>query len=273
MIRTDKEFLEKYTTGWRLWQGIPGIEVTKKGRIFASFYSGGTGEGRGNAALVIMSDDGGETFSEPIVAAYYEEHRCFDPCIWIDPLDRLWFVWSIMPDDAVYASVCENPDADELVWSEARIIGYEIMMNKPTVLSTGEWLFPMAVWKRHARKGYRDPYNKDAVSGAWAYKTIDNGETFVKIGAAQVTESAYDEHMFVEREDGSLACFVRTTYGIGVCYSYDGGKNWTDGVNSRYGKSRTRFHISRLKSGRLLMVYHADTDRRDNLAAFLSEDD
>ncbi len=273
MIRTDKEFLAQYTTGWRLWQGMPGIEVTKKGRVFASFYSGGVGEGIGNVALVLVSDDGGKTFSEPVVAAYCEGHRCFDQCIWIDPLDRLWFIWSIMPDDGVYASICDDPDADELVWSEARLIGHEIMLNKPTVLSTSEWLFPMAVWKREMRKAYSLPYDKDAVSGAWAYKTIDNGKTFEKIGVAQVAESVYDEHMFLEREDGSLACFVRTTYGIGVCYSYDGGKNWTEGVNSGYGKSRTRFHIRRLRSGRILMVYHADTDRRNNLAAFLSEDD
>jgi len=273
MIRTDKEFLEKYTTGWRLWQGMPGIEVTKNGRIFACLYSGGVGEGKGNVALVLKSDDGGETFSEPIVAAYYEEHRCFDECIWIDPLDRLWFIWSVMPDDAVYASICENPDGDELVWSEARLIGHEIMLNKPTVLSTGEWLFPMAVWKRQMRKAYSGHYDKNAESGAWAYKTIDNGETFEKLGAAQVAESVYDEHMFLEREDGSLACYVRTGYGIGVCYSYDGGKNWTEGVNSGYGKSMTRFHIRRLKSGRVLMVYHADTNMRNNLTAFLSEDD
>lgn len=273
MIRTDKEFLEKYTTGWRLWQGIPGIEVTKKGRIFASFYSGGIGEGKGNVALIIMSDDGGETFSEPIVAAYCEEHRCFDECIWIDPLDRLWFIWAIAPDDAVYASICENPDAEKLVWSEARLIGREIMLNKPTVLSTGEWLFPMAVWKRKIRQRYSAPHDKNAESGAWAYKTIDNGETFEKLGAAQVAESIYDEHMFLEREDGSIACYVRTNYGMGVCYSYDGGKNWTEGVNSGYGKSMTRFHIRRLKSGRVLMVYHADTNMRNNLAAFLSEDD
>ena len=38
MLITDKKELEKYTTDKRFWQGIPGIEVTKKGRIFSTFY-------------------------------------------------------------------------------------------------------------------------------------------------------------------------------------------------------------------------------------------
>ena len=29
-------------------------------------------------------------------ADYDKDHRCFDPCIWLDPLGRLWFVWAVM---------------------------------------------------------------------------------------------------------------------------------------------------------------------------------
>ena len=57
MLITDKELLKKYTTENRIWQGIPSIETTKNGRIFLTFYSGGTREQYGNYVLLIISHD------------------------------------------------------------------------------------------------------------------------------------------------------------------------------------------------------------------------
>ncbi len=273
MIITDKKELLRFNPENRLWQGIPSIEVTKNGRIFVTFYSGSPGERIGNFAMVVKSDDDGKTFTNPIVAAYKEEHRCFDPCLWIDPLGRLWFVWAIMPNDGVYASICEDPDADELVWSEAFFIGCNIMMNKPTVLSTGEWLFPIAIWKNDMRNIYRIPYKERDDVGAYAYKTVDNGVTFERMGAADVPGRDFDEHVIVEMNDERLALFARTDKDIGVSYSYDRGKTWSPGEATGYGGPTSRFQIRRLKSGRLLMVNHVDTKERTNLAALLSEDD
>lgn len=82
----------------RLWQGIPSIECTEKGRLFSAFYSGGTTEQLGNYCVLLKSDDGGDTWSEPIAAADAGgSYRCYDPCLWIDPLGRLWFIWAVMP--------------------------------------------------------------------------------------------------------------------------------------------------------------------------------
>jgi len=90
MLITDKQELKKYAAEHRVWQGIPGIEVTKDGRIFSAFYSGNTVEGKGNFVALIKSDDGGKTFSDPVAVAFKEEGRCFDEVLWIDPLGRLW---------------------------------------------------------------------------------------------------------------------------------------------------------------------------------------
>lgn len=277
MIIRDKEQLSNYKPEYRLWQGIPSLEVTKSGRIFVVWYSGGIGERIGNFAIVVKSDDGGKTFSDPIVAAYKEEHRCFDPCLWIDPMGRLWFIWNIMPNDGVYASICDNPDAEELQWCDAFKIGEDLMLNRPTVLSTGEWIFPVAVWLREMRKMYGIPYDKDKVPGAYVYKSIDNGATFEKLGGADIPNRDFDEHMIVEMKDGELANYVRKSGGIGVSYSYDGGRTWSEGIDTGMGETGSRFHIRRLNSGRLLLVTHVDSKhkkvKRCNLAALLSEDD
>ena len=272
MLITDRKQLEQFYTDKRIRQGISIIEVTSKGRIFVTFYSGGTKEEFGNFAMIIKSDDG-VNYSEPIAVAYKEGYRCFDPCLWIDPLGRLWYTWGVAPEDAVYASICDDPDADALVWCEPFKIGHDVMMNKPVVLSTGEWLFPLAVWNWDVRTLAPEFDSKTPEKGSFVYKTTDNGKTFVKWGRAEVPNRHFDEHMVVELQDGRLMMLVRTRYGIGVSYSSDRGATWTEGVDSGLGGPSSRFFISRLKSGRLLLINHVNFTRRNNLMALLSNDD
>lgn len=272
MLITNRNELRRFYTDQRIWQGISSIEVTAKGRIFVTFYSGGIKEEFGNYSMIIMSDDG-INYSEPIVVAYKEGYRCFDPCLWIDPLGRMWFTWAIAPDDALYASVCNDPDADVLQWCEPFEVGHDVMMNKPVVLSTGEWLFPLAVWNYDVRTLAPEYDSKTPEKGSFVYKTSDNGKSFVKLGRAEVPKRHFDEHMVVERLDGSLMMLVRTRYGIGVSYSYDRGITWTEGVDSGLGGPSSRFFISRLRSGRLLLINHVNYTRRNNLMAMISDDD
>lgn len=274
MLITDPIQLQEFTACHRVWQGIPGIAHTKKGRTFLSFYSGNTKETYGNFAAVIKSDTDTD-FTEPIVVAkksgYY---RCFDPVLWIDPLDRLWFIWNVMPGEEVFASICDDPDAPVLHWNEPFYIGRGIMMNKPLVLSSGEWLFPIAFWQpnffREMRKGTA---GEDDIPASYVYKTADNGKTFVKIGGADIRNRSFDEHMVIEQANGILTMLVRTNYGIGVSYSYDRGKTWSAGENSQLQGPCSRFFLGKLRSGRVLLINHFEFTGRNNLTAMLSEDD
>ena len=247
MLITNKNELRRFYADHRIWQGIPGIVCTPSGRVFVSFYSGNVKETYGNFAALIMRDKE-EPFSEPVaVAEMPGKYRCFDPVIWLDPLSRLWFIWNVMPGERVMASICNNPDADELIFGEEFCIGRGIMMNKPVVLSTGEWLFPIAIWKKDVYYEYRkSELSADDVAGSYVYKTADNGESFVKMGYADVRDRIFDEHMLLEMDSGVLMMLIRTKYGIGASYSYDRGKTWSNGENSGFGGPNSRFHICRL---------------------------
>ncbi len=271
MFITDKKELKKYEAKHRKWQGIPSIEVTKNGRIFSTFYSGGITEDIGNYVVLLKSDDG-VNFSEPIAVAYMEDHRCYDPTLWIDPLGRLWLMWGLMPDHALYGIICDDPDAQELVWGKEFVIGYDVMMNRPTVLSSGEWLFPIAVWDKNIGIG-KLPRSQQSESAAFVYMTKDCGKTFEKLGGAVVEKRIFDEHMTLELNDGRLMMLVRTAYGIGVSYSEDKGRTWSKGEDSGIGGPSSRFHIKRLKSGRVLLVNHYNFKGRNNMTALLSDDD
>lgn len=271
MLITDPEKLQEYTSEKRNWQGIPGIEVTQKGRIFAAFYSGGITEDVGNYSLLVRSDDGGKTWSEPIAIAYAGvKSRAYDPCIWIDPQERLWFFYAVMPEHRQMGVCCGDPDADVLTWGEERVIGHDVMLNKPIVLKNGNWLLPIAVWRNGVKVNFESP-NTPKLS--FVYESRDNGESFTRLGGADVPNRSFDEHMLLERKDGSLLMFVRLMKGIGRSESFDGGKTWTAGEDTGLGGPNSRFFLGRLQSGNVILINHAVSDTRSWLTAYLSEDD
>lgn len=272
MLITDPKLLEQYTSTNRKWQGIPGIEVTSGGRLFATFYSGGETEDLGNYAMVVKSDDKGATWSEPVaVADYGEAARAYDPCLWIDPQGRLWFFFAVMPDHRELAFVCEDPDADILTWSEERYVGEDVMMNKPTVTGDGRWLLPIAVWNDGVTVKIPTEHIPKL---SFVYESRDNGKSFTRLGGADTPRRSYDEHMVLERRDGSLLMFVRTVYGIAQSESFDGGMTWSEGVDTGLGGPNSRFCLRRLHSGRVLLINHSNSEKpRSCLTAYLSEDD
>lgn len=272
MLITDGKKLREYYSDRRLWQGIPGIEVTKNGRIFSAFYSGGCDEEVGNYVVLLKSDDGID-FGEPIAVAYKENARCFDECIWIDPLGRLWLIWSVMPDNGVYGVICDDPDADELVWGKEFFIGNDVMLNKPIVLSTGEWLFPISVWGERVWSWMPERRTGQKELGAFVYKTTDMGKSFEKMGRVVHPDHSFDEHMLLELNDYRIMMLTRTMKGLGISYSYDRGKTWSPPKDSGIAGPNARFHIRRLKSGRILLVNHYNFKGRNNMTALLSDDE
>lgn len=270
MFITDREQLKNFGAGCRLWQGVPTVERTKKGRVFVSFYSGGTKEWLGNYCLLTCSDDG-EHFSDPIAVAYNgDDYRCFNPCLWIDPLGQLWFFWSVMPEHAVWAVVCQDPDAAELTWSQPKIIGHDVIVNKPTVLHSGEWLLPIAVWDESID---HCSVSKETDRRPFVYKSNNNGLSFHRLGGPIVENRSYDEHMVLEMKDGSLFMLSRTKTGLAESRSYDGGETWIKATTSKIKGPSSRFFLRQLRSGRILLINHHNFDGRNNMTAMLSEDE
>jgi len=274
MLITNPIDLKPFYAVNRQWQGIPGIERTESGRLFASFYSGGDTECMGNFAAVVMSDDGGKNFSEPIAVAYMgEDARAFDSTLWIDPLGRLWFIWSVMPESRVEFAICNDPDAETLRWEPVRMLGYDIMLNKPIVTSGGDWLFPVAVWANGLFTGEAGGSDGMHETGAHVILSRDQGKTFEKIGTVVAKDRWFDEHMLIEKNNGDIEMYIRTRYGVGKSISSDGGRTWSEACDSGFGGPNSRFYIGRLRSGRILLVNHYAFEGRNTLTAMLSDDD
>jgi len=280
MFITNETLLKPYQNEHRLWQGIPGIERTNGGRLFVTFYSGGKTEEPGNYVLLKKSDDDGYTWSDIIaVNDPIAPKRSFDPCLWLDPLGRLWWIWSQGEQESfdaiggVWFVRCDAPDAEELIWTAPRRFANGVMMNKPTVLKNGDWLFPCAIWTDNCYQGMPQVKGLESERKSNVYISRDNGGTFTLYGQADVPRRSFDEHMVIELKDGRLLMLVRTHYGIGKSCSSDGGKTWTPGEDSGIAGPCSRFYIRRLKSGRILLVNHYNFRGRNNLTAMLSDDE
>jgi hypothetical protein len=259
----------------RLWQGIPSIERTAKGRLWATWYGGPIIEGQngeGNYSVLVTSDDDGKTWSKPV--AVYDAAQFFggitlDPHLWIDPQGRLW--WFVNrnlkvkdPNGtfSVWGFCTEDADTDSPKWNAPIFAGYGSALNKPTALSNGDWIRPV------------DSFDKNDPQRTRFYVSRDQGKSFSFLTKTPIENGSFSEHMIVERKDGSLFALSRALYGIAQIESFDQGATWKN--DKPFTKERgvnARFFLRRLKSGAILLVVNDDPKTRTNMTAMLSEDE
>lgn len=259
----------------RRFQGISSMARAPKGRLWATWYGGpGKGEDGTNYVILVTSGDDGKTWSDEALVVDPDGDgpvRAFDPELWVDPTGRLWLFWAqARGHDAsvggVWAITADSPDAAEPTWSAPRRLTDGVMMCKPIVLSSGEWVLPASTWRK------TDNSAKMIVS-------TDEGQTWTERGSVNVPKAVrnYDEHMIVERKDGTLWMLIRTKYGIGESISKDRGKTWTECAPlESVPHTASRFFIHRLDSGNILLVKHGPITKqtgRSQLSAFVSKDD
>lgn len=260
----------------RAFQGIPGIEGCPGARLWATWYGGGTNEGVENVVFLATRKSPQDSWETVLVVDTPGNVRCFDPCLWRDPQGHLWLFWAqAVPhgiEPFVWAAVAESPELRDAAWSGPLEICPGVMMNKPLTLSTGATLLPVSNWKRSR---YANP--PEAVTAEVFSLDLSSRQAVLLGGAASEQEAkCFDEHMIVERLDGSLWMLVRTRQGIGESHSPDGGKTWSPIEPSRIQHTNSRFFIRRLQSGNLLLVKHGGASEavgRKNLQALLSKDD
>lgn len=257
----------------RKFTGISSMAVSDGTHQWAVWYTGITPEeDHNNYVVFARSKDRGNSWEELLAIDPDGSGpvRAYDPEIWVDPLGRLWVFWTQTigmdgSEAGVWAITTADPEAEEIQWTSPRRLTDGVMMCKPVVLSSGEWVLPASTWK------LTDFSARMVVS-------TDNGESWALRGAVNVPEEnrVFDEHMIVERKDGSLWMLIRTDFGIGESFSFDKGKSWSDMKTSIFAHPSARFFITRLNSGNLLMVKHGPIrirTARSHLMAFISQDD
>ena len=278
-----------------------GLGMTAKGRLWASWIAGG--DGPNSFTVASHSDDRVETWSDValVIDGHGEVPTRGNFCgrtniigtFWLDPDGkfRLYTDQTLLHFDGragIWESVAVDPDAEVSSWGEPRRIGHGHLINKPIVLSNGDWAmagYMTVTWTNSNYACVAGAFAElDAERGTTCYVSADRGATWEKRGTVRGLESDWNESQLVELKDGRLRVFMRATVGYGrmmVADSTDGGRTWTKPFSlPSMDNPNSRFQVTRLKGGRLLFVTHGapaasckDNQGRDRLTAYLSEDD
>ncbi len=281
----------KYSEKIRHFQGCPTIAITKGGRIFLGWYSGGTREPHmENYNLLIYSDDKGKTWSEPVLVIPSSKEKlihALDIQLWISPEGKLYVFWVQNNTDletnpkpelkenqpwicvdgyqfpdflhAEWVCVCDEPDTDTLTFSAPRCLDIGFLRCKPLVLTNGNWI----------------NFNYDQESDRYGYSISDNkGLSYTHYYGSKKISTYFDEAMAYEKNDGSIRMLARTYKEfLAESISCDNGLTWSEAVLTDIENPNTRFFISRTPSGRVLLINNDDKKERKNMTVYLSEDD
>ncbi len=267
-----------------------GMARSPRGRIFLAWF--GKDDGPDAVMLATWSDDEGKTFRKPefLIDQGHTPSGTHISCVvgtlWCDPDGRIWWIFaqSIGYYDGrggVWAAICENPDAGQPVFGTPFRIWHGCALNKPVVLASGEWALPVSLWRREqiwARRKYlqgavdKSLYAElDDLRGANLLISVDHGKSWEVRGRQRSVDPCFDENTFLERPDGTLKMFARDQHGIVSAISADRGYTWTP-FRREWRTATARFFLTRLQSGRHLLVRHDTTFDRSHLTAFLSDD-
>lgn len=269
-----------------------GIERTPGGRLWAVWVAGE--DGPRAFMLAATSDDDGETWSKPRLVINGNARVTPMPRsvivgnVWTDPLGRLWLFFDQTMNHfdgrgGLWFIRCDNPDDATPCWSAPQRIWHGSMLNKPIVLLTGEWLLPVQLLQHPGFGPFHGLFPElDALRGVNVVVSHDNGKSWSCRGNVVMPNPSWHEPMVVERRDESLWMLARTSKGVVETVSTDGGWSWsTPEYCTTIRQPPARFHLRRLRSGRILLIKHGDrldafSDRcrgRVKLSAWLSDDD
>lgn len=276
-VLLDSSVNTYYSISNRTWHGCPSVAVSNGGKVFSAWSTGGKAEGQPeNYAVLAFSNDNGKTWTEfayinsEEAGASTKTTTVCDAQLWLDHetnmLHCFYLVSSTLESfeksSAVWTFTISNVNEDFSKWefSPHRYLFPGLLRNNILVLSDGTWLA--------SPNDYMD--ERFTV----VYASTDKGETWSLRGKAYIPKAYnYDETILVEKEDGSIWMTVRNSSGVlRQSFSLDKGFTWTLSSATDIYNCTTRFNITRLSSGALLMVGNAAADRK-MMTAYLSYDD
>ncbi|MBE6577234.1 MAG: exo-alpha-sialidase [Ruminococcaceae bacterium] len=248
MFVCDVKDIEKFTANSNDRKN-PSLTFSNGGKLFLSVQTE-------NTVLITRSCDSGNSWSAPLAAVVLNGgETVFDSRLWVDPDNRLWFMWSVIPNNRVECAICADADSEKLVWGEVRTLDFGLMLSRPLVSIDGSYLFLSGVTKRELDARDASVINgKD--KGLYVYETRDKGETFTlrsKPFANNVTFEAFTaiEKIIQSRPNGVdivnksfYTVYAQVSYGIAKLVSPDGGVGFRAENDSTFGSYYSQFDAS-----------------------------
>jgi len=193
-----------------------------------------------------------------------------DGLVWLFYVVRFGDTWS---DSRIQVKISHD---GARTFSDASLLALEAGMmvrGRPIVLSDGDYLLPV-----YQETGHDTEFvGPDSTSLFLRYEA--RNKQWRQSGRIR---SAYGniQPAVVEPAPGHLLAFCRRGGGYGPSSrgyiirseSHDGGRTWSQGVETEFPNPNAAVDLIKLRSGRLLLIYNPSMSERTPLAVALSED-
>ena len=281
LYNQDTASFPKYTK--RNWQGIPSIGIDKYHHLYITWFAGGSNENGtsiGNYITMSISNNLGRTwYKNKIVIAPSDSDsdRFYDPSLFSDKYNNLYFSFSRdFPNKLSYDDgsrwLCGIQNTKVGLTpklTEVRFWKKGVMIQKPAFALNDSSTMYFSIYEWLWTNGNHKP---------WIYKGVINDfnmQNLTPISYIPLESRLrnFDETMVVQLKNNHFFAMIRGIDGLYTSESNDG-INWDSCTKfiSLGATTSARFHLRRLKSGRLILIFNNDLTRT-NLKAYLSDDE
>ena len=196
--------------------------------------------------------------------------------IWEGPDGTVWLFYVVRFGDTWSNSRVQvkiSRDGAE-TWSDASVLSLEegtMVRNRPIVLKNGDYLLPVYHETGH------DPEKVGADSTSLFLRYEPAKRLWIRSGPIR-SKNGNIQPAVVQLDDNRLIAYCRRggdydpkTIGYIVrSESRDGGRTWSEGVDSAFPNPNAAVEFLKLQSGNLLLIFNDSMNRRTPLTAALS---
>ena len=252
------------------------IEEFDNGDLFIAYY-GGEGEYAEDTAVYGMRKRSGESrWSRPTIIADTPYRSEGNAVIWQAPDKTVWLFYVCRYGETWSTSRIKAKVSRDYArtWSDPMIIAFEqgmMVRNRPIVLAEGDYLLPVYLEKGEDRENVvRESRSRflrfDRETKQWLlHGEIQSDKGNIQPGVVAVT----DDHLIAYCRRGGGYGPDEKGY-IVRSESWDRGKTWARGKDSKFPNPNAAVDFLKLRSGNLLLVYNNSMNERTPLSAALS---
>jgi predicted neuraminidase len=275
-LRVERLFGPETPTG--RYKHPASITELANGDLFVVYY-GGEGEYAVNTGVFGSRLRKGEMkWTTPRLLASDPFRSVGNGVIWQAPDGLVWLFYVVRPGETWSTSRIQakiSRDGAE-TWSDSFVIAWEegmMVRNSPIVLDTGEYLLPVYHETGHATNSVGPDSTSrflqfDPKTKRWTPSgVIRSKKGNIQPGVVQLTR----DHLIAYCRRGGGYGRVSDGYMVRA-ESRDGGRTWSEGVDSQFPNPNAAIEFLKLRSGNLLLIYNDSMSERTPLTAALSTD-
>ncbi len=254
------------------------ITQLANGGLYIAYYGGGGEYEDDSKVWGMRRPKGASAWSTPEPIADTPFLSEGNPVVWQAPDGLVWLfyvqrygeTWS---QSRIKAKISED---GARTWSDSMLLTFEegmMVQGRPIVLHDGDYLLPVYHETGSDRESVGDDttslfFRHDPETRTWTptdkiYSRLGN----LQAAVAQIT----DDYLIAYARRGGNYEPIDDGY-IVRAESHDGGRSWTNGVDSQFPNPNAAIDFIRLHSGNLLLVYNESMSERTPLVAALSTD-